>query len=85
MADRSLPDASCLSTAAGQISFKEFLYAVQGWVLDDDDDRGDADSDEEANMHREGEAAKAAAQNRLSLSAEDSRAFNRRSSMKVKP
>lgn len=69
----------------GQISFKEFLYAVQGWVLDDDDDKVDADSDEEANMHREGEAAKAAAQNRMSLSAEDSRAFNRRSSMKVKP
>lgn len=58
---------------------------MQGWVLDDDDDKVDADSDEEANMHREGEAAKAAAQNRMSLSAEDSRAFNRRSSMKVKP
>ena len=54
-------------------------------MLDDDDDKVDADSDEEANMHREGEAAKVAAQNRLSLSAEDSRAFNRRSSMKVKP
>ena len=23
--------------SAGQISFKEFLYAVQGWVLDEDE------------------------------------------------
>ena len=58
---------------------------MQGWVLDDDDDKVDTDSDEEANMHRDGQAAKAAAQNRMSLLAEDSRAPNRRSSMKVKP
>ena len=59
----SQSSAECLetSTAAGHISFKEFLYAVQGWVLDDDDNKVDADSDEKANMHIEGEAAKAAA------------------------
>lgn len=46
--------------SAGQISFKEFLYAVQGWVLDEDDYEAMPDDDEKEQL-----AAKNAAAERL--------------------
>lgn len=48
----------------GQISFKEFLYAVQGWVLDEDEYES-SPSDEEK---EEAMAAKSAAADRLRAS-----------------
>lgn len=47
----------------GQISFKEFLYAVQNWVLDEDDYEG-LPSDEE---REDALAAKTVALERLRL------------------
>ena len=49
---------------AGQISFKEFLYAVQNWVLDEDDYEGMPSDDE----REEALAAKTNAMERLRLS-----------------
>lgn len=48
----------------GQISFKEFLYAVQGWVLDEDDYESSPSDDEK----EEAMAAKSAAAERLRVS-----------------
>ncbi len=53
-----------LVLCAGQISFKEFLYAVQGWVLDEDEYES-SPSDEEK---EEAMAAKSAAADRLRAS-----------------
>ncbi|KAL3141496.1 hypothetical protein ABBQ32_005058 [Trebouxia sp. C0010 RCD-2024] len=44
----------------GQISFKEFLYAVQGWVLDEDEYEAMPDEDQKEKL-----AAKSAAAQRL--------------------
>lgn len=62
-----MPDVSkvllCINTcwvSAGQISFKEFLYAVQGWVLDEDEYEAMPDDDQKEKM-----AAKNAAAQRL--------------------
>jgi calcium-binding protein CML len=66
----------------GQISFKEFLYAVQGWVLDEDDDEVQQDSDDDAQQEA---AAKAAAFQRLTgtKEASDGQGYTRRSSLKT--
>ena len=50
-----------LSICAGQISFKEFLYAVQGWVLDEDE----SDLSPHEGEQEEAWAAKSAAAGRL--------------------
>lgn len=50
--------------AIGQISFKEFLYAVQNWVLDEDDYEGLPSDDE----REEALAAKTNAMERLRIS-----------------
>ena len=74
--------------ATGQISFKEFLYAVQGWVLDEDEYEGlPSDDEKEEEM-----AAKAAAAERLRASDvsnikvdANSRQFVTKSSIKKSP
>lgn len=49
-----------LLLSAGKISFKEFLYAVQGWVLDEDEYEAMPDDDEQEQL-----AAKNAAAERM--------------------
>lgn len=81
-AQKNLQDA----TDAGQISFKEFLYAVQNWVLDEDDYEGMPSDDE----REEALAAKTNAMERLRLSDNNgalksdagSRSFNSKPSIK---
>ena len=55
---------------AGKISFKEFLYAVQGWVLDEDDYEAMPDDDQKEQL-----AAKNAAAERLRCSFGDGTAI----------
>ena len=56
--------------SAGQISFKEFLYAVQGWVLDEDEYEAMPDDDEKEQL-----AAKNAAAERLRSTSSDGTAI----------
>ena len=56
--------------SAGRISFKEFLYAVQGWVLDEDEYEALPDDDEKEQL-----AAKNAAAERLRSTSSDGSAI----------
>lgn len=56
--------------SAGQISFKEFLYAVQGWVLDEDEYEAMPGDDEKEKL-----AAKSAAAERLRATPSDASAM----------
>ena len=56
--------------SAGRISFKEFLYAVQGWVLDEDEYEAMPGDDEKEQL-----AAKNAAAERLRSTSTDGTAI----------